>query len=256
MCDDGRRRGGGPRRSQEGGDGAPPRAAKPQRGGQQLIPRPAGARPGAPPPWATLGPEATSGITNERVRTSVRRQRVPTAAEPVTRPEVMTTAEAGVLVPLFEEAGETRVVLTRRSADLRSHTGEVAFPGGRLEPGEEPEAGALREAHEEVGLDPVDVEIVGSLAPLATVSSGSRITPFVGMLGRRPHLSPNPAEVARVFDVSLAELVSDGVYRGERWDMPGLEDRPMHFFELEDETVWGATARILMELLELVLGAA
>lgn len=223
--------------------------------GQQLIPRPAGARPGAPPPWASLAPDATSGLTIERVRASVNRQSPPTTAEPVTRPEVTSTREASVLVPLFEEAGETRVVLTRRAAHLRSHTGEVAFPGGRLEPGEEPEAGALREAHEEVGLDPVEVEIVGSLAPLATVSSGSRITPFVGVLGGRPDLAPNPAEVARVFDVSLAELASDGVYRGERWDMPGLEDRPMHFFELEDETVWGATARILMELLELVVGA-
>jgi 8-oxo-dGTP pyrophosphatase MutT (NUDIX family) len=170
--------------------------------------------------------------------------------------EVASPREAGVLVPLFEESGEARVVLTRRAAHLRSHTGEVAFPGGRLEPGEEAVAGALREAHEEVGLEPAEVEILGSLAPLETVSSGSRITPFVGVLGRRPHLAPNPAEVARAFDVSLAELVSDGVYREERWDLPGLEDRPMHFFELEDETVWGATARILMELLELVIGAA
>ncbi|HWC37859.1 MAG TPA: CoA pyrophosphatase, partial [Acidimicrobiales bacterium] len=199
---------------------------------------------------------ATSGLTIERVRTSIRRQGRPTTAEPVTRPEVTSTREAGVLVPLFEEEGETRVILTRRAAHLRSHTGEVAFPGGRLEPGEEPEAGALREAHEEVDLDPTVVQIVGSLGPLATVSSGSRITPFVGVLEGRPHLAPNPAEVARVFDVSLAELVSDGVYREERWDLPGLEDRSMHFFELEDETVWGATARILTELLELVVGAA
>ena len=168
----------------------------------------------------------------------------------------MSAREAGVLVPLFEEAGEARVILTRRAAHLRSHTGEVAFPGGRLEPGEEPVAGALREAHEEVGLDPAEVEIVGSLAPLATLSSESRITPFVGLLERRPHLSANPAEVARVFDVSLAELVSDGVYREERWDLRGLGDRAMHFFELEEETVWGATARILMELLELLVGAA
>jgi hypothetical protein len=84
------------------------------------------------------------------------------------------------------------------------------------------------------------------------MSSGSRITPFVGVVGRRPRLVPNPAEVDRVFDVSLAELISDGIYREERWDMRGLRDRPMHFFELEDETVWGATARILVELLELV----
>ena len=223
--------------------------------GQQLIPRPAGARPGAPPPWADLGPDARKGVTVERVRASLRLQG-PTESQPVTGLEVESTREAGVLVPLFEEAGEARVILTRRAAHLRSHTGEVAFPGGRLEPGEAPVTGALREAHEEVGLDPGEVEILGSLAPLATVSSGSRITPFVGVIGARPSLTPNPAEVARVFDVSLAELVSDGIYREERWDLAGLGDRPMHFFELEDETGWGATARILMELLELVVGAA
>ena len=191
----------------------------------------------------------------ERVRAALRLGD-PTTAETVARLEADPKGEAGVLVPLFEEAGETRVVLTRRAAHLRSHTGQVAFPGGRLEPGEDAVAGALREAHEEIGLDPGEVEVLGQLAPLATVSSGSRIMPFVGALARRPHLSPNPAEVARIFDVSLAELVSDGIYREERWDLPGQGDRPMHFFELEDETIWGATARILMELLELVVGAA
>jgi 8-oxo-dGTP pyrophosphatase MutT (NUDIX family) len=191
----------------------------------------------------------------ERVRAALRLED-PTTAETVARLEADPRGDAGVLVPLFEEAGETRVILTRRGAHLRSHTGQVAFPGGRLEQGEDAVAGALREAHEEVGLDPGDVEVLGQLAPLATVSSGSRITPFVGALARRPRLSPNPAEVARIFDVSLAELATDEVYREERWDLPGQDDRPMHFFELEDETVWGATARILTELLELVVGAA
>ena len=190
----------------------------------------------------------------ERVRAALGRED-PTRAETVARLEADPNGEAGVLVPLFEEAGETRVILTRRAAHLRSHTGQVAFPGGRLEPGEDAVAGALREAHEEIGLDPGEVEVLGQLAPLATVSSGSRITPFVGALARRPRISPNPSEVARIFDVSLAELVTDEVYREERWDLPGQDDRPMHFFELGDETVWGATARILTELLELVVGA-
>jgi 8-oxo-dGTP pyrophosphatase MutT (NUDIX family) len=191
----------------------------------------------------------------ERVRAALGRED-PTRAETVARLEADPNGEAGVLVPLFEEAGETRVILTRRAAHLRSHTGQVAFPGGRLEPGEDAVGGALREAHEEIGLDAGEVEVLGQLAPLATVSSGSRITPFVGALARRPQLSPNPAEVARIFDVSLAQLVTDEVYREERWDLPGQDNRPMHFFELEDETIWGATARILTELLELVVGAA
>ena len=222
--------------------------------GEQLIPRPAGARPGAPAPWAQARPDARRGVTMERVREALRLGD-PATAETVARLEADPKGEAGVLVPLFEEAGETRVILTRRAAHLRSHTGQVAFPGGRLEPGEDAVAGALREAHEEIGLDPGKVEVLGQLAPLATVSSGSRITPFVGAVGRRPRLSPSPAEVARIFDVSLAELVTDEVYREERWDLPGQDDRPMHFFEVEDETIWGATARILTELLELVVGA-
>ncbi|HEY3701567.1 MAG TPA: CoA pyrophosphatase [Acidimicrobiales bacterium] len=221
--------------------------------GEQLIPRPAGARPGAPAPWAQAGPDARRGVTMGRVRSGLRLED-PTTPETVARLEADPKGEAGVLVPLFEEAGETRVILTRRAAHLRSHTGQVAFPGGRLEPGEGALAGALREAHEEIGLDPGEVEVLGQLAPLATVSSGSRITPFVGAVARRPRLSPNPAEVARIFDVSLADLVNDEVYREERWDLPGQDDRPMHFFEIDGETVWGATARILTELLELVVG--
>ena len=167
-----------------------------------------------------------------------------------------------MLVALFEEAGETRVVLTRRAAHLRTHTGEVSFPGGRLDAGETPEAGARREATEEVGLDGSLVEVVGRLTPLTTFSSGATITPVVGALPAPPRLVANPHEVEHVFDVSLAELAADGVFREERWVVPGRvlpvvgwgEDGsfPVSFFELPDDTVWGATARMLVELLRLV----
>lgn len=157
---------------------------------------------------------------------------------------------AAVLVALFEEDGEARVVLTRRSAGLRAHTGEVSFPGGRLEAGEAPLAAALREASEEVGLLPADVEVVGRLAPITTLSSASAVTPFVGLLAARPALRPDPREVEHAFDVSLAALMADGVYRQERWDVPGrADDRAVHFFDLPDDVVWGATAAILHELL-------
>ena len=161
--------------------------------------------------------------------------------------------QAAVLAALFEEDGEARVILTRRAAHLRSHTGEVSFPGGRLEEGDEdPLAAALRETTEEVGIDPSTVEIIGELSPLATVGSRAAITPFVGLLVERPELKPNPDEVELAFDVSLAELMSDGVFREERWKWAGQEDRPMYFFDLPDDTIWGATARMLYELLELV----
>jgi 8-oxo-dGTP pyrophosphatase MutT (NUDIX family) len=171
-------------------------------------------------------------------------------------------APAAVLVALLGHDGETRVVLTRRAAHLRTHTGEVSFPGGRLDPGETAEAGALREATEEVGLDAAAVEVVGRLTPLATFSSGATITPVVGILSGTPALVANPSEVEHVFEVSLAELAADGVFREERWIVPGRplpfadsgEDGsfPVSFFELPHDTVWGATARMLVELLRLV----
>jgi 8-oxo-dGTP pyrophosphatase MutT (NUDIX family) len=160
-----------------------------------------------------------------------------------------------VLCALFEEDGEARVVLTRRSSQLRSHTGQVSFPGGRLEDGEAPLAAALREAAEEVGIDPRDVEILGQLSALTTFSSGAGITPFVGALPGRPRLRPNPAEVERAFDVSLAELVSEGVYHLELWELPGAGWREMYIFDVAGDTVWGATARMLGELLDLIFEA-
>jgi 8-oxo-dGTP pyrophosphatase MutT (NUDIX family) len=135
---------------------------------------------------------------------------------------------------------------------MRSHTGEVSFPGGRLEDGEAPAAAALREASEEVGVNPAVVEILGQLTPLATFSSRASITPFVAVLPGRPTLTANPAEVERAFDVSLAELVADGVYHQELWKLPGVGWREMNFFELIGDTVWGATARMLVELLGLI----
>lgn len=160
---------------------------------------------------------------------------------------------AAVLVTLFEESDETRVVLTRRSTALRAHGGEVSFPGGRAEPGESPEQAALREAAEEVGIDPAAVWTAGRLSSLRTVSSGSRVVPVVGVLDARPSYRVNAAEVARVFDVALAELLVDGVFHQEHWPMAsgdgGRVWRPVTFFELAGETIWGATAAVLLELL-------
>lgn len=160
---------------------------------------------------------------------------------------------AAVLCALFEEAGEAHAILTRRSSMLRSHTGQVSFPGGRLDDGEEPISAALREASEEVGIDPAEVEVLGQLSPLATIRGQVLITPFVGALPGRPTLRPSTAEVERAFDVALSELVTGEVYREELWRLPGDEWRSVSFFELEGDTVWGATAWMLRELLEIIL---
>jgi 8-oxo-dGTP pyrophosphatase MutT (NUDIX family) len=145
------------------------------------------------------------------------------------------------------------VLLTKRSEELRNHRGEISFPGGRIDPGETPVEAALREADEEVGLASPLVTVQGHLSHLSTVVSRSYIVPVVGTLQQRPELVPHDREVARILWVPLAELVHPASYREEWWGTPPL-DRRMHFFELADETVWGATAFMLYELLNIVYG--
>jgi 8-oxo-dGTP pyrophosphatase MutT (NUDIX family) len=231
------------------------------------ITRPPVSRLGSPAPWAGLPVTERTGITLDRVVAALDARTPPTPerlAEPW-RHLALTELEgspAAVLVALFDEDGETRVVLTVRSNHLRSHTGEVAFPGGRLEPGEEVVDAALREAREEVGLDPALVRVVGQLSPMPTIASTSVMTPVVASLTERPSLIASPTEVERVFDVALAELVAEGVFHEEWWSASktaiarGFPDGefPVWFFEVAGETVWGATARTLVELVCLVLG--
>lgn len=221
------------------------------RGGRQVIPRPPGARPGRPAPWADLPPD-------ER-RVDVARVRHALAAAGPGRRSPLASEAAGphsaVLVPLYDEGGSAHVVLTRRAQHLRAHRGEVSFPGGRGHAGEDPVTTALRETEEEIGVPPSAVEIVGELDHLTTISSTTAIVPLVGVLGGRPAVTPNPGEVEAVLFVPLEELLADGVFREERWVRAGL-DRPIWFFELVGDTVWGATAAMLRQLLALVTGTA
>jgi 8-oxo-dGTP pyrophosphatase MutT (NUDIX family) len=238
---------------------------------RQVIPRPELNRRGSPAPWAALSPSARRGLSLDRVRAALvsadpahlegHERREPWPAPPAGSVE---RRPAAVLVALFEERGEARVILTVRSAQLRSHTGEVAFPGGRLDGDEGIVAGALREASEEVGLDPALVTVVGQLTAMPTVSSNTVMTPVVATLEARPSLRPNPGEVERIFDVALADLVADTVFAEELWTFPGRMDDsglprgefPVWFFEVAGELVWGATARTLVELACRVLGVA
>ena len=173
----------------------------------------------------------------------------PAAPSPVEA--VGAAAASAVLVPLYEHDDEVWVVLTRRAWHLRAHRGEVSFPGGRQEPDEELWETALREAWEEVDLDRSGVECIGELDHLSTVTSRSFIVPFVGVLPSRPELTPNEHEVDAILHVPLAELLDPDVYRQERWSWAGVE-RPIHFFELVGDTLWGATASILVDLLQRV----
>lgn len=215
--------------------------------GPQVVPRPAGWRPGESSPWASLTPSARTGLRLERVRARVHAG-PPLDGHP-SEYDRSSARPAAVLVAMFDEAGEAHVLLTRRAATMRSHRHQVSFPGGRLDPGERPEAAALREAYEEVGLDPASVELLGPLPPLTTFSGLSAITPFVGAVARRPVLHANPAEVERAFTVPLAALAADGCHWEERWPFPDGVPRPLHFFDLPEDLIWGATARILASFL-------
>jgi 8-oxo-dGTP pyrophosphatase MutT (NUDIX family) len=230
---------------------APPLPVPPGRGGAQRIPRPFNARPGGPAPWAHLPPKrrhpTVAEVTRALASLGPPRPSDREVAEPPARP-------SAVLAPLYDEDGQALVVLTRRTWGLRTHQGEVSFPGGRVDPGETPVDGALREAKEEIDLDPSTVEIVGELDHLATVSSWSFIVPYVGALPGRPRTQPNPAEVEAVLHVPLAELLDPENFREELWTFPVGGARPIYFFELVGDTVWGATANLLRQLLGAVTG--
>ena len=151
------------------------------------------------------------------------------------------------------------MVLTRRASHLRHHAGEVSFPGGRQEPGDaDLWATALREAVEEISLDPGTVQPVGRLDTFVTVGSRSLVCPFVATVERRPELVPDPAEVERVLHVPLSELTDAETWREEVWSLGEAfgGERIMTFFELPGDTVWGATASVLRRLLTMtVMGA-
>lgn len=221
------------------------------RGGRQRIPRPLSFRPGDPPPWAEL-PEHRRRVGLAEIRALC--AQLPPPREGIGA--VAHTRPAAVLVPIFEEHGEARVILTKRPETMPSHQGEIAFPGGKHDAAIDGDlrATALREAHEEIGLDPAEVEIVAELDHLVTVSARFALAPFVGVLPARPRLAPHPREVDAVFDVAISELLDPDSFREERWDVPtetgvGGPERAIHFFELVGETVWGATARILVGFL-------
>lgn len=229
-------------------DRAPSIAAPGERGGPQKIPRPPGFSVGAEAPWAGLS-EAELAVDIDRLR-SVFASVGPAVRSPR---EGRVSAGAAVLAPFYEHDGETHLVLTRRSAALRVHGGEVSFPGGRQDPGEDLVSTALREAEEEVALDPSTVEVVGELDHMTTITSDSFIVPYVGILPGRPSLRPSPAEVDAVLHVPVSELLRPDVFREERWPLWG-EDRSIFFFELMGDTVWGATGAMLRQLLGLATG--
>ncbi len=206
------------------------------------MPRPARWQPGPGAPWeigAAPGLDEVLAAVPEHDRPSL--------------PSFPNARQSAVLIVLAEADRGPEVLLTRRSWEMRNHRGEMSFPGGRTDPGETPVETALREAHEEVGLDPAVVEVRGELEHLNTVVSRSYIVPKVATVPTPLALEAQTMEVDRVLWVPLVELTRPDTYRSEVWGI-GPTDRVLHFFELDDETVWGATAHMLVDLLSRTFG--
>ena len=211
-------------------------------GGSQRIPTPSASRVAEVPLWSGREADFSLDAVARRIaesRSSSYEQRPSTRA-------------SAVLALLADGPQGAEVLLTRRSSRLSNHSGEVSFPGGRLDDGESVIDAALREAHEEVGIEPHSVTIVGELSPIHTYVSKSFIQPLVGVVDHRPGLTLSPHEVERALWVPLVELIRPDTFHWEWWRFDHDElrgERPMFFFHLDDETVWGATARLLHEML-------
>ncbi len=154
---------------------------------------------------------------------------------------------AAVLLPLFVRDGALRIVLTRRTETVEHHRGQISFPGGVEEEADETPLGtALRETEEELGIPASDVRFLGALSPLTTVTDFF-VEPFVGAIPYPHVLRPAEAEIAEVLDVPVAALLDPKAL--ERRVLPGREE-PTLFYHYGTHVIWGATARMMQELLD------
>lgn len=158
--------------------------------------------------------------------------------------------DAGVLIPVIERADGDYLLFTKRSDDLGKHPGQMSFPGGGREAEDDDiEATALREAHEEIGLDPTEAEVVSRIDDIRTITEYA-VTPVVARIPDREY-TPDEREVAAVVVVAVADLLDPENYEVERRDHPEYGEVVVHYFHVDDYTIWGATARILVQFLEL-----
>lgn len=154
---------------------------------------------------------------------------------------------AAVLVPLYRDNGHAHVVMIKRPMSMPTHAGHIAFPGGRPDPRDDgPVATALREAHEEVGISPDDVHLLGFLPAVDTVQFRLPVIPVVGFIDGVPELIPSEREVDRLFRTPIDVLRDESAWRCETWG-----GHAVWFFDLDGDVLWGATAWMVRELLGL-----
>ena len=173
------------------------------------------------------------------------------------RPLEMTgkPRQGAVLVMLFREDGITHLVLTRRRDDLNDHAGQISFPGGRREEGEPLKKTAVREAHEEIGIDPSRLDHLGHLSTLYIPPTDYEVHPFVAWHQGLPNLKRQPAEVAEILQVPLDHLLEPANRYEEPWQIRGYQVQ-VPYYLVGEHKVWGATAMMLSEFLERLRMAA
>jgi 8-oxo-dGTP pyrophosphatase MutT (NUDIX family) len=181
------------------------------------------------------------------------RLRAALAGRPPERIQIDDARDAAVLIPIIGDPQPT-LIFTVRTDTLSTHKGQISFPGGSIDATDNSvREAALRETQEEIGLDPDVVRILGELDSFPTFVSGYVVSPVIGWLDRPPELKPNPAEVAEILQVPIADLAED--IRQE----PGFEHAgrtyPTEAWVWEDRVIWGVTARIIRQFLELLAGA-
>ena len=231
--------------------GSPRRA-----GGAQKIPTPTVRRSGGAAMWSDQTADFTlEAIVDKIQQLSIIQQiSIDERSRAAPRENEKISAVLALLAP-GEHGAE--ILLTRRSTKLSNHQGEISFPGGRVDSDESIVEAALRETHEEVGVTAQLVTVHAELSPLSTFVSRSYIVPVLATVHEKPELLISSDEVDRALWVPLAELVRADTFSWEWWNFDRVEfseDRPMFFFHLDDETIWGATARILHELLCVIHG--
>ncbi len=185
-------------------------------------------------------------LSTEALRDDLRR--VLLSPEEAVKLDVRGRTDAAVLVPLYVSGRELHLVFTKRRDDLRRHPGEISFPGGRRDDDEQDlQLTALREAEEEIGLPRSAVDVVGALQPTPTIATGYAVYPFVGLIGATRDWVPSAGEVAAVLELSVAALMAGyGRRRLVRRGVPVRTDT----YVVGEHLIWGATARILADLLD------
>ncbi len=177
------------------------------------------------------------------------RARLPGRARRIVPPGPLV--RAAVLVPIVDH-GEPFLVFAQRTDRVGHHAGQISFPGGRVDAGDADDLqAALREAEEEVGLAPASVEPLGVLDDTETFATQFVITPWVGVVRGPVVWMPDGEEIEKVIEVPVAALLARGCFRVESWARNGVT-RDVYFYDYQDTTIWGATARILKQYLDLV----